>query len=115
MSISRQNFSDFDTATQSVKAEFINAIQRGMDVLMNHCGYSRERATLTLLRELQRPSESTKSAMASSATTGHIFSTTSPSDDEVSRSSRRFSLELTHAHTHTHTTDDFELLLLVDV
>jgi glutaredoxin-related protein len=46
---------DDDTAAlQSAKQTFVTAIQQGMDALMIHCGFSRERAVAILMRELQR-------------------------------------------------------------
>ena len=48
------------------KATFVSAVSEGIDVLMNRCGYSRERATSALLRELNRGE------------------TTRPNDEEVS-------------------------------
>ena len=38
----------------SAKTAFAHAVTRGIDALMMKCGYSRERATATLLRELSR-------------------------------------------------------------
>jgi hypothetical protein len=36
------------------KETFITAVMEGISVLMERCGYSRERATSALLRELSR-------------------------------------------------------------
>lgn len=36
------------------KTEFTTAVRNGIDALMGRCGYSRERATLALLKELNR-------------------------------------------------------------
>lgn len=57
------------TASDSLsnaKAAFAAAVAQGIDALMVKCGYSRERATATLLRELTRGDS------------------TPPSDEEVS-------------------------------
>jgi hypothetical protein len=40
------------------KSNFIASVQEGIAELMNRCGYSRERATHTLLRELGRGGDS---------------------------------------------------------
>ena len=42
------------SSVSSAKAAFATAVTRGIDALMMKCGYSRERATVTLLRELSR-------------------------------------------------------------
>ena len=44
---------DDNGALQSAKQSFLAAIQQGMEALQE-CGYSRERATAVLMRELQR-------------------------------------------------------------
>ncbi len=36
------------------KTEFTTAVRNGIEALMGRCGYSRERATLALLKELNR-------------------------------------------------------------
>ena len=36
------------------KATFVSAVAEGISVLVNRCGYSRDRATSALLRELSR-------------------------------------------------------------
>ena len=48
-----------DAALQSAKQSFLTAIQEGMEALQS-CGYSRERATAILMRELQRVSHDDK-------------------------------------------------------
>lgn len=40
------------------KSNFVASVQEGIEELMNRCGYSRERATHTLLRELGRGGDS---------------------------------------------------------
>jgi hypothetical protein len=64
------------TVLQDCKAEFVAAIHRGMGALMNHCGFSRERASLVLLRELQRAND------AATKKRGTVMSLR-PTDDEV--------------------------------
>jgi hypothetical protein len=71
------NTSSNDISTvNDCKGDFIAAVHRGMDALMNHCGYSRERASLVLLRELQRTEKGTKTER------GTLLSLR-PTDDEV--------------------------------
>ena len=50
---------DDDAALQAAKQSFLAAIQQGMEALQE-CGYSRERATAVLMRELQRVSQDDK-------------------------------------------------------
>ena len=45
---------DNQTRIATAKTSFVQAVSEGIDALMNHCGYSRERATNTLVRELSR-------------------------------------------------------------
>ena len=45
---------DNQTRIATAKTSFVQAVSDGIDALMNHCGYSRERATNTLVRELSR-------------------------------------------------------------
>ena len=43
-----------DEALEGAKSRFAEAVREGIDVLMTQCGFSRERATSALLRELAR-------------------------------------------------------------
>lgn len=43
-----------DTRIATAKTSFVQAVSEGIDALMSQCGYSRERATNTLVRELSR-------------------------------------------------------------
>lgn len=51
--INRRNMPSQESVTDA-KQKFINAVMEGTSVLMERCGYSRERATSALLRELSR-------------------------------------------------------------
>lgn len=42
------------------KAEFVVAVRKGIEALLTHRGYSRERATNALLREFNRGAESSE-------------------------------------------------------
>lgn len=41
-------------SVSDAKARFVGSVSRGISVLMEECGYSRERATAALLREITR-------------------------------------------------------------
>jgi hypothetical protein len=45
-----------ESVSETIRArtEFITAVRTGIEALMGRCGYSRERATLVLLKELNR-------------------------------------------------------------
>jgi len=38
----------------NARASFVNAVAEGINTLMQQCGYSRDRATSALMRELSR-------------------------------------------------------------
>ncbi|KAG7367507.1 hypothetical protein IV203_030178 [Nitzschia inconspicua] len=61
-----------------------------MDALMNHCGYSRERAALVLLRELQRSS-------GGSSTRSRTVQAIRPTDDEMFEVMKRYGLGMEEA------------------
>jgi hypothetical protein len=72
--MTRDNRDDAKTIHES-KEMFVAAINQGMDALMNDCGYSRERAAMVLLRELQRSGADCKKKPT--------VSSFRPTDDEV--------------------------------
>ena len=53
--------SDANASLGTAKSHFVEAVREGITVLTSQCGYSRERATSALLRELakgeDRPTE----------------------------------------------------------
>jgi hypothetical protein len=67
------------TTLHDSKTEFVSTIRRGMDVLMKQYGYSRERASSVLLRELQRTSKGTTTG----TTKRGIVMSARPTDNEV--------------------------------
>jgi hypothetical protein len=62
------------------KATFVSAVSEGIFTLMHQCGYSRDRATSALMRELNRGGEHTR-----------------PSDEEIFDSMRRYNLGIEEA------------------
>jgi hypothetical protein len=56
-----------------VKAEFVLAVRTGIETLMTHRGYSRERATNALIREFNRGADASEGR---------------PNDDDVSSFSK---------------------------
>lgn len=64
------------------KTEFTIAVRRGIEALMGRCGYSRERATLALLKELNRGNGPESK----------------PTDDEIFDTMRRYKLGLDEAN-----------------
>lgn len=75
---SRESVSDEIRA----RTEFATAVRQGIDALMGRCGYSRERATLALLKELNRGSGPESK----------------PTDDETFNTMRRYKLGLDEAN-----------------
>eukprot|EP00536_Pseudo-nitzschia_multiseries_P011540 jgi/Psemu1/308321/fgenesh1_kg.399_\ len=68
------------------RTEFVAAVRTGIDALMGRCGYSRERAVNSLLKELNRGPES------GAATWGK------PTDDEVFDAMRKHKLSIDEAN-----------------
>lgn len=79
MTRSTQN-DDTVTQLQAAKVTFMQAIQQGMEALME-CGYSRERATMILMRELQRVNKTINSKKNNGNKDAHKM--LRPTDDEV--------------------------------
>lgn len=54
----KYNMPSRESVSEEIRArtEFATAVRQGIDALMGRCGYSRERATLALLKELNRGS-----------------------------------------------------------
>jgi hypothetical protein len=69
------------------KTQFTLAVQIAIDALMNKCGYSRERATTALLKELNRSSSTSTSTSSSTNNVGSRGSTSSGSSSSSSSSS----------------------------
>jgi hypothetical protein len=72
------------------KTQFTLAVQIAIDALMNKCGYSRERATTALLKELNRSSSTSTSTSSSTNNVGSTSNNNNnnnnnnkPTDDEV--------------------------------
>jgi hypothetical protein len=74
------------------KTQFTLAVQIAIDALMNKCGYSRERATTALLKELNRSSSTSTSTSSSTNNVGSRGSTSSGSSSSSSSSSGAASL-----------------------
>jgi hypothetical protein len=68
------------------KTQFTLAVQIAIDALMNKCGYSRERATTALLKELNRSSSTSTSTSSSTNNVGSRGSTSSGSSSSSSSS-----------------------------
>lgn len=73
-----------ESVSEEVRArtEFATAIRNGIEALMGRCGYSRERATMALLKELNRGNGSESK----------------PTDDEMFGTMRRYKLGLDEAN-----------------
>jgi len=64
-----------ESVSEAIRArtEFATAVRTGIDALMGRCGFSRERATNALLKELNR----------GPADCSSLSSSSKPTDDEV--------------------------------
>jgi len=74
-----------ESVSETIRArtEFITAVRTGIDALMGRCGYSRERATLVLLKELNR---------------GENGPDSKPTDNEIFDAMRRHKVGLDEAN-----------------
>lgn len=78
------------TASVVAAAEFTAAVRIGVDALMTNCGYSRERATTALLKELNRTncnSNNSGSSISNKSCPNNRCGSpihNKPTDDEVS-------------------------------
>jgi len=75
------------TASVVAAAEFTAAVRIGVDALMTNCGYSRERATTTLLKELNRTNCNSGSSISNKSCPNNRCGSpihNKPTDDEVS-------------------------------
>mmetsp|Transcript_2143 Transcript_2143/g.3865 ORF Transcript_2143/g.3865 Transcript_2143/m.3865 type:complete len:353 (-) Transcript_2143:251-1309(-) len=81
------------TIPQQSKQEFITAIRQGMEALMNQCGYSRQRAIQTLLKELEQQDKDERHQQSRNASSHHRSIT----DAEIFDTMKRYRLGIEEA------------------